>query len=686
MLKLSGLVGAALLILASAGASARPFTARDLAMMDRVSAPRISADGRHVAYNVRTTDWANNGARNSLVVVPARGGEPLAVTRDEAAPGSARWSADGRWLYFLSSRSGTRQLWRVRADGTERRQMTALPVDIGAFQLARDGRLAVLAIDVHPDCPTLACSKAREEDNGRGRATGVHVRSGAGRFWDAYEDERYIGLFSVRLDGEGAPAEATALMRGFRADVPERPGGDEASFALSADGRTVWFASREPNGEPGDGAGARLWSVPTDGSAAPRILIRSEGGISRPALSPDGRRLAYLESSVAGPIYARSKIMVRDLRSGRSRELSPGFDASLSRIAWSPDGRTLLAAGEERGHAPLFAIDAATGRETRLTTEGVVSDFDAAAGAMVFLRESLSAPQQVFVREGAGPERQITRAGEAVLAEAPLGHSERFSFAGWNGETVYGWVTRPADYQPGRRYPVAFLIHGGPHGSFGNAWSYRWNPQVWAGMGYAVVSVDFHGSSGYGEEFGRSIVGHWGDRPLEDLQKGWTHALGAYPWLDGSRACALGGSYGGYMVNWIAGRWSEPWDCLVNHAGVFDTRSMAWTADIGAFTEAQYGGWSRPEEVERFNPALHIQNWRVSMLVIHGARDYRVPLDQGIAAHNAARRQRVPTELLVFPDENHWILKPQNSVQWYQAVESWMDRWTAEGGAAPPAR
>jgi acylaminoacyl-peptidase len=677
MLKLFGLAGAALLVLASAAASARPFTARDLAMLDRVSAPRISADGRHVAYNVRTTDWAGNRGQNSLVVMASAGGEPIVLTREEAAPGSARWSADGRWLYFLSSRSGSRQLWRARADGSERRQMTALPLDVGAFQIARDGRLAVVALDVHPDCPTLACSKARDEENARNRATGVHVRTGAGRFWDAYEDERYIGLFSVRLDGEGAPAEATALMRGFRADVPDRPGGDEGSFAISADGRTVWFASREPNGEPGGGASPRLYAVPADGSAAPRILLSAEGGISRPTLSPDGRRLAYLEATAPGAAYTRSKVMLLDLRTGRSRELSPGFDTSLGRIAWSPDGRSLLAAGEERGHAPLYAIDAATGRETRLTTEGVVSDFDAAPGATVYLRESLSSPQQVFVRHGAGAERQLTRAGAAVLAEAPLGHSERFSFAGWNGETVYGWVTRPAGYQPGRRYPVAFLIHGGPHGSFGNAWSYRWNPQVWAGMGYAVVSVDFHGSSGYGEAFGRSIVGHWGDRPLEDLQKGWSHALAAYPWLDGSRACALGGSYGGYMVNWIAGRWNEPWRCLVNHAGVFDTRSMAWSADIPAFTEAQYGGWARPEEVERFNPALHIASWRVPMLVIHGARDYRVPLDQGISAHNAARRQRVPTELLVFPDENHWILKPQNSVQWYDAVESWMDRWTA---------
>jgi dipeptidyl aminopeptidase/acylaminoacyl peptidase len=688
MRRILAAAAAAFLLLFGTVALARPFTARDLAMLDRVSAPRLSPDGRLVAYSLRSTDWANNRGLNSLQLIRADGsGEPLVLTRDEAAPASARWSADGRWLYFLSSRSGSRQLWRASPDGRERRQMTALPLDIAAFQLARDGRSAVLAIDAYPDCPTLACSKARDEENGRSRATGLHVRGGAGRFWDAYEDEKFVGLFALRLDGEGAPAEATQLLRGFRADVPDRPGGDESSFTLSPDGRTVWFTSRDPAVEQGGQSLAHLYAVPADGSGAPRVLIDdAAASLGRPTLSPDGRRLAYLRVAGGGWIYSRTGLMLLDLATGRSREVAPDLDASLSRIAWSPDGRALLATGEERGQAPLYAIDAASGRRTRLTADGQVSDFDAAGGTIVYLRESLTSPQQIYLRNGAAEPRQLTRVGAATLTEAPLGTAEQFSFPGWNGETVHGWVVTPPGHVPGRRYPVAFLIHGGPHGSFGNAWSYRWNPQVWAGMGYAVVSVDFHGSSGYGEAFGRSIVGHWGDRPLEDLQRGWAYALSRYDFLDGSRACALGGSYGGYMVDWIAGNWSEPWRCLVSHAGVFDTRSMAWSADIPAFTEAQYGGWARPEDIERFNPASHIANWRTPTLFIHGARDYRVPLDQGISGHNAARRARVPTELLVFPDENHWILKPQNSVQWYEVVERWMDRWTGEQPATPAQR
>jgi acylaminoacyl-peptidase len=255
--------------------------------------------------------------------------------------------------------------------------------------------------------------------------------------------------------------------------------------------------------------------------------------------------------------------------------------------------------------------------------------------------------------------------------------AEQFSFKGWNDETVYGWVVPPQGRKRGERYPVAFLIHGGPHGSLGDAWSYRWNPQVWTGMGFAVVMIDFHGSNGYGEAFANSIVNHWGDRPLEDLKKGWAAALAKYPYLDGGRACALGGSYGGYMVAWMAGVWNEPWKCLVNHAGVMETRTMALTTDVPGFSEYENGGlvWDRSEDFERFNPLNQVANWKTPMLVIHGGVDYRVPAGQGLAAFTAAQRKGVPSRLVYYPDENHWVVKPQNSVEWYTQVERWMRQW-----------
>ena len=301
-----------------------------------------------------------------------------------------------------------------------------------------------------------------------------------------------------------------------------------------------------------------------------------------------------------------------------------------------------------------------------------------AKGGSVYSRDALT-PAQIFELSPGGTSRQLTHVGQDTLAQTPFSPFEQFSFTGWNGETVHGYVVKPAGYQPGRKYPVAFLIHGGPHGSFGNTWSYRWNPQVWAGMGYAVVMVDFHGSSGYGEAFASSIVGHWGDRPLEDLQKGWAYALAKYDYLDGDHACALGGSYGGYMVAWIAGNWAKPWKCLVDHDGVFDVRLMSYSTDIPGFQQAQNDAptWVNPEAVEKFNPVDHVADWSAPILVVHSGHDDRVPLDQGMGAYGAAQLRHVPSELLYFPDENHFVLKPQNSVQWYATVEAWMKRWRA---------
>ena len=261
-----------------------------------------------------------------------------------------------------------------------------------------------------------------------------------------------------------------------------------------------------------------------------------------------------------------------------------------------------------------------------------------------------------------------------------MGQAEQFSFPGWNGETVYGYVVKPADFQPGKSYPVAFLIHGGPQGSFGNLFHYRWNAQTYAGHGYAVVMVDFHGSTGYGQGFTDAISQHWGDRPLEDLQKGWAYALAKYPFLDGDRACALGGSYGGFMINWIAGNWSKPWKCLVNHDGLFDTHAMGYSTEELWFSEWENGGtpYDNPKGYQTFNPVNHVVNWNKPELVIHGQNDFRVPLEQGLGTFTALQRKGVPSQFLYFPDENHWVLKPENGLQWHDTVFNWLDRWTGK--------
>lgn len=668
---------AAAVLLAPTASAARPFTAKDLAMLDRLSDPQAAPDGKLIAYNVRSTDWEANRGVNALWVLDRTAGKiaPRMLIGRQAGATAPRWSADGKSLYFLSAASGSMQVWKIAPEGGTPAQVTDLPLDVVAYRMAADGKTLIAAMDVYPDCVDLACSRTRRDAEAASKASGQFYDGSAPRFFDTYEDGRFVGLFSVPL-GQAPATTGRAIAPGLKSDMLDRPPGGDGDFALA--GGQLIYSARPEGSDFGDAKPARLFTVPIDGSAPPRPLdpaaTSSDG---KPSLSPDGGVLAYLAED--GPFGAAAPILLklRDMKTGAVRVLADGQALTFGDLTWSADSKTLYAIAEDRGQNRIYAIDVASGAAKALTGDGSVSGFDLYDGGIVYGRDSLTSPVELYDL-ARGKSRQLTRT--AALDDIPMSPAEQFSFAGWNGETVYGYVLKPHGWKAGEKYPVAFLIHGGPHGSFPNTWSYRWNPQVWTGQGYGVVMIDFHGSSGYGAAFAQSIRGHWGDRPLEDLQKGWAHALKAYPWLDGRRACALGGSYGGYMVNWIAGAWSEPWKCLVNHAGLFDLRTFAYSTDITRWTEDEFGGqpWKDQAALERFNPAEKVAAWNRPMLVIHGARDYRVPLDQGTAAYGALRRRGVPSQFLVFPDENHWVLKPQNLVQWFEVKQAWLNRWIGD--------
>jgi dipeptidyl aminopeptidase/acylaminoacyl peptidase len=667
-------------LLAVGSLQARPFTAKDLALQERVSDPRISPDGRFVAYNVRSTDWDGNRGLNALWVLER--GAPNAVPRlirdQEKAATQPRWSADGQWLYFLSARSGVKQLWRTSPNSPESRPVTNLPLDVSFYRIKPDGRGFVAAVSVYPECQTMACSKAQDDAKSKQKSTGVLYDTIGARFWDSYLDGHFMGLFSVPLDADNPASDGTNVTLHYRADIVEKPEGDDCSFVVGPDGRTAIFSARPSGSDQGMGEPQSLYTVPLDGSTAPvRIDPTAATSDDNPAVSRDGRWLAYLSHQGSVFTAPRAQLLIRDLKAGTTRELAAAWILSPESIAWSMDSTVLYALAQDAGQRRLFAVDLKTGGIQALTGDGHIGAVDVSRRVLVVARDSLGAPAQIVEIDGARREHALTHVGEDALGRTPLSAYESFKFAGWNNETVQGYVVKPADFQMGRKYPVAFLIHGGPHGSFSNAWSYRWNPQVWAGMGYAVVMIDFHGSSGFGEAFAKSVIGHWGDRPLVDLQNGWSYALSKYEFLDGEHACALGGSYGGYMVAWIAGNWAKPWKCLVNHDGVFDIRLMSYSTDIPGFQQAQNTAatWVDPAAVERFNPIDHVAGWTVPILVVHGGRDDRVPLDQGMGAFEAAQLRHVPSQLLYFSDENHWVLKPQNSVQWYATVEAWMKRW-----------
>jgi dipeptidyl aminopeptidase/acylaminoacyl peptidase len=374
----------------------------------------------------------------------------------------------------------------------------------------------------------------------------------------------------------------------------------------------------------------------------------------------------------------RFHIMVRDLRSGKTREIAPKWDRSPDHIALSENGSTLYATADEQGQKPIFALNLVGGGSIKkLTAEGTVSGFTLSSDGLVYVQNSLTAPDDLYRIAWNGTTSQLTRYNAEKLASVEMAPYEQFSFEGAGGDKVYGYVMKPVGYEPGKKYPTAFIIHGGPQGSMGNDFHYRWNPELFAGMGYSVVWIDFHGSTGYGQAFTDSISQDWGGKPLEDLKKGLAYAAKTYDYVDADHACALGASYGGFMVNWIAGNWNDGFKCLVTHDGVFDARAMGYATEELWFDEWEHGGtpYEKPEAYAKFDPAAHVAQWKTPMLIVHGQLDYRIPVEQGLGAFTALQRRGVESQFLYFSDENHWVLKPNNSVLWYDTVQAWLDHY-----------
>jgi dipeptidyl aminopeptidase/acylaminoacyl peptidase len=669
------------------GADPHPFTVHDLLAMDRISDPQPQPHGERVAFVVRTTDLEANRGRTDLWSVNLDGSGLVRLTSDPAADTDPRWSADGKSLYFLSTRSGSTQVWRLALAGGDPVQVTHLPLDVANLTVSPDGGRLAFSVDVFPDCQTLDCTKKRLDEKEKRKASGRLYDGEVGffRHWDSWSDGRRSHLF-VQPAGGGEPIDVT---RGMNADTPSKPFGGAEEYAFSPDGRTLAFAARQGGREEPWSTNLDLYLVPADGSAAPRNLTAANRATdTQPAFSPDGKTLAYLAMSRPGFESDRLRIRLRDLGSGEERELAEAWDHSPDGLQFSDDGRTLYAAAHDTGQLPLFAIDVASGQVRKLVAEGTVRSPRTAGERLVFGLDTLRGPTELYTvrRDGSGLQA-ITRINAAKLAAAQMGEAQQFSFRGWNDETVYGWAVKPVGFREGKRYPLAFLIHGGPQGSFDNEFHYRWNAQAYAGAGYAVVMIDFHGSTGYGQAFTDAIRSDWGGKPLEDLQKGLKAALERFPWIDGERACALGASYGGFMTNWIAGAWPDGFKCLVTHDGIFDQRTMYYSTEELWFPEWEQGGpyWTNAAGHERHNPAQLVDRWRTPMLVVQGGLDYRVPESQGISTFNTLQRRGIASQFLYFPDENHWVLKPANSVLWHDTVLAWLDRWLkAAAGSAKP--
>lgn len=648
---------------------------KDLATMERVGDPRVSPDGRRVIYAVTTTDWDGNKTQTGLWMAEVDGvSAPRRLAISEGGVSGARWAPDGQAIYFLSARGGSNQVWRADRDGVAAAQATALPISVSGFRFTPDGKALILGVSVYTDCETLECTRDRLA--ARAKSNQQAYDRMPLRVFDRWADGRQSHLFLQPLNGSGfAEGQPRDLTAGLDADI----GVGEGGLTVSRDGRTLIYSARLQGDRAPFTNDSDLYRLSLDGGPAVNLTPGHSGPDGSPALSPDGRRLAWLAAPRENVGGDQPVVMLADADGANARQLTH-WDRGPGGLTWRSDGRALYVAAADEGQNRLFEIDARSGAVKALTDIGAVGDFDEANGVLAYAHESFTAPTQIFVGKVGQTARQATQHNAELLARIDLPRPQEIRFPGWNNETAHGWVFKPAGFVEGRKYPAVYLIHGGPKSPWTESWSYRWNPQVYTAAGYAVVMVNFHGSPGYGQAFTDAINDHWGDRPLEDLQKGWSAALAANPWIDGERACALGASYGGYMVNMIAGQWNAPWRCLVNHAGVFDVPQLMNAMDISTFIH-EFGGptWDRKAVYDEHNPETYAGDWKKPMLVLHGSKDFRVPMEQGLATFSALQRLNIPSRFVHVPDENHWVLKPRTWVDWQQEILDWTAGWTKEG-------
>jgi dipeptidyl aminopeptidase/acylaminoacyl peptidase len=665
----------AIAVFADETKESHPFSVHDLLAMERISDPQVSPDGRWIVFTLWKADLEANRGRTDLWLVGTDGQNLRQLTTHPASDFNPRWSPCGRYIYFLSTRSGSSQVWQINLAGGEASQLTDLPLDVSNLVVSPDGRYLAFTLEVFPDKGCPFDTKRRLDELAKRKSSGRIYDRLFIRHWDAWKDGRRSHLFAFRIEDK----KLFKLMVGLDADTPSKPFGGPEEIAFTPDSQGLIFTAKNAGREEAWSTNFDLYFVPVDGSKAPISLTQNNPAWdTMPLFSPDGKTLAYLAMKRPGYESDRYRIVLRDWASGREKVLTENWDRSPAEIAWSPDGRFIYAVAPNLGQQSLFAIDVQSAQVKTVVRDGFITSPRPLKDKIIFGLDNLKSPVELYsVRPDGQEMKAITRINASRLASIKMGDYEQFSFKGWNNETVYTYIVKPVNFDPGQKYPVAFLIHGGPQGSFSNHFHYRWNAQIYAGAGYAAVMVDFHGSTGYGQAFTDSIRGDWGGKPLEDLKKGLAAALERYPWMDGERVAALGASFGGYMINWIAGNWPDRFRCLVNHDGNLDERMAYFDTEELWFPEWDHEGtpWTNPEGYEKHNPINYVKNWKTPMLVIHGALDFRVVDTQGIATFTALQRLGIPSKLLYFPDEGHWVLKPQNSLLWHETVLAWLDQW-----------
>ncbi len=671
---LAALVGTSAL---AVPAIARPMTETDLATIKRLSGAAASPDGTMISYQLRETDLEANKGKTDLYMLKL--GTPNAqpvifASKPDKNEHDPAFAPDGKSIFYISNESGSDQIWRYDIASGTATQASNFKTDIGGFKISPDGKKFAVWGDIARDCLDFGCEKDGDTSK-PGPGSGREYDQLMVRHWDQWETPgNHSRIFTVVLGADGKLGTLGKAMDGnLVGDAPSKPfgGGEEVSW--NADSSAVLFALRAADANEAKSTNLDIYRSSLSANEVTNLTKDNAGTDTTPAVSPDGKYLAW--TSMARATYEADRLVLKlmEVKTGKVTALTDKWDRSVGSIAWAADSKSMLVTAGDTLETPLFRVDL-KGRVTRLTKRGHIGEVvPLKNGGIVYATDSIAGPADLFHMDTKGKTTRLTNVNADALGILDPVNYQKFDFAGANGEQVFGQIVKLQGATG--TLPVLLLVHGGPQGSFGNSWSYRWNPAVMASQGYAVVTIDFHGSTGYGQKFTDSINKNWGGWPLEDLQKGMEAVAKIDKQLDTDNACALGGSYGGYMMNWIAGNWPDRFKCLVTHAGIFDLRAMAYETEELWFDQWDNGGpWTTRKDAEKWNPVNHVEKWKTPTLVIHGEKDYRIPYSQSLAAFTALQQQGVEAKLLVFPDENHWILKPKNSIQWHQTVFDWVGK------------
>ncbi|HUO33292.1 MAG TPA: S9 family peptidase [Bryobacteraceae bacterium] len=652
-----------------------PFDVQTMLELQRIGDPQISPDGRMVAFTATTVDVPGNRKVTEIWLVPVVGGAARQITPGPDDNDRPRWSPDSKHIAFISARGGSPQIWMMDADGSNPKQITNLATEAGGVMFAPDGKHLVFTSDVYPQCSADdACNKQALDAEKNSKVKARIYTALLYRHWDHWEGARRSHLLAIAATG----GPAIDLTPGDR-DVPPFSLGGGDDYAISPDGNEVCY-SMNADPVPAISTNTDLFVVSIAGGPA-RKITSNPAADSGPRYSPDGKYLAWRAQVRPGYESDRWRLWVMERATGKVTDLTENVDRWVNSFAWSPDSANLFFTTEDRGRQSI-QFTSVKGGEERVAVSGdnQLDDmqFTPDGKTLVYTQQSGTQPAAIYrASSTGGAPVALTHLNDAILASHQLTPLEEFWVDGADGARIQSFVVKPPGFREDRKYPVVMLIHGGPQGAWGHDWSYRWNPQVFAAAGYVVVMPNPRGSTGYGQKFIDEINGDWGGRAFDDLMAVADHIVTSLPYADGSRMAAAGASYGGYMIDWILGH-TQRFKALVTHDGVYDLRSEFGATEELWFPLWEFGGtpWDNPDMYARWSPSMFVKDFHTPTLVVHGERDYRVPLSQGLQLFTALQLEKVPSKLLVFPDEGHWVLKPQNSVLWYKTVLDWLDSWT----------